>query len=75
MKRQISATFAKKTYVHRYTNDKKYCNVRDHYHFIGKNRGAPHCISIEIHVDFHNVSNYVHHFIIKKTNKTVWKRN
>ena len=54
--------------------DKKYCKVKDHYHFTGEYRGAMHSIcnlkysvSKTIRIAFHNGSNYDYHFIIKKS--------
>ena len=40
-----TVTFAKKRFEDKYTNDKKYCRVRDHWHYIGKYRDAAHSIS------------------------------
>ena len=54
-------------------NSKKYRKVRDHCHYTGKYRGAPHDIynlrykiPKEIPVVFHNGSTYDYHFIIKE---------
>ena len=41
MKRQKSATFAKK-FKHKQTNDKNYCKVQDHCHHICKYRDSAH---------------------------------
>ena len=53
--------------------DKKYCKVRDHYHYTGEYRVVVHSIcklkySVpeKIHIVFHNGSNYDYHFIIKE---------
>ena len=50
--------------------DKKYCEVRDHCHNTGEDRGAAHSIcnwkySVpkKIPIVFHNGSNYDYHFI------------
>ena len=58
--------------------DKKYHKVRDHCHYTGKYRGAPHnnCnfhykIPKEIPVVFHNGSTYDYHFIIKQLAREV----
>ena len=40
-----TVTFAKKRFEDKYTNDKKYCRVRDNWHYIGKYRDAAHSIS------------------------------
>ena len=52
---------------------KKYRKVRDHCHYTGKYRGAPHSIcnlkySVTkiIPIVFHHGSNYDYHFIIKE---------
>ena len=57
----------------KFANDKNYQKVRKHYHFTRKYRSAAHSICNlkfnvldEIHVDFHNGSNYDYHFIIKE---------
>ena len=54
-------------------NNKKYHNVRDHFYYAGKYRGAAHDIRNlrhkipkEIPVVFHNGSTYDYHFIIKE---------
>ena len=49
---------------------KLYKNVKDHWHYRGKFRGAAHCnlrykIQREIPVKNHNGSQYDYHFIIK----------
>ena len=56
-----------------FSNDKKYCKVRDHCHYTGRFRGAPcsicnlcYKIPREILVVFHNSSTYDYHFIIKQ---------
>ena len=63
----------KKLFVHKYTNDKNYCQVRDHCYYTGKYRGAAHSIydlkySIpqEIPVLLKSESNYQYNFIIKE---------
>ena len=55
-----------------FSTDKKYCKVRDHYHYTEKYRGAAHsicnlCYKIprEIPTVFHNGSTYDYHFIIE----------
>ena len=52
---------------------KKYRKVKDHCHYTGKYRGAAHSVcnlkySVpkNIHIIFHNGSNYDYHFIIKE---------
>ena len=49
--------------------DKKYCKVRDHYHYTGEFKGATHSIcnlkqsvSKKFPIDFHNGSRYDFHF-------------
>ena len=61
-------------FKNKYLKDKKYCKVKDHYHFTGEYRGAMHSIcnlkysvSKTIRIAFHNGSNYDYHFIIKKS--------
>ena len=56
----------------KYTEDKNYCNYKDHSNYTGKYRGASHSIRNlkynipnKIPVVFHNESNYDYHFIIK----------
>ena len=53
--------------------DKKYREVRDHWHYLGEYRGAVHSIcnlkySVpkKIHIVFHNGPNCDYHFIIKE---------
>ena len=65
MKRQKSVIFAKKNFERKYTTDKNYRKVKDHCYYTGKYRGAAHStgnlkysIPNEIHVVFHNGSNY-----------------
>ena len=48
----------KEKYENKHVKDKKYCKVRDHYHYTGDYRGAHHA--------FLNRSNYDNHFIIKE---------
>ena len=57
-------------------DNKKYHKVRDHCHYIGKQRGAAHSVcnlryktSKEIPIVFHNGSTYDYHFIIKELAK------
>ena len=65
MKRQKSVIFAKKNFERKCTTDKNYRKVKDHCYYTGKYRGAAHStgnlkysIPNEIHVVFHNGSNY-----------------
>ena len=65
-----------KIFKNKYTKDKIYRNVKDHCHYTGKYRSAAHSIcnlkfSIpkEIHVLFHNGSNYDNLFTMKKLAK------
>ena len=60
-------------YKEKFCNDKNKKKVRDHCHYTGKFRGAPHSecnlrykVPKEIPVVFHNGSTYDYHFIIKK---------
>ena len=53
--------------------DKKYCQVRDHSHYVGECRGAAHSIynlkyklPKKIPIAFHNGSNCDYHLIIKE---------
>ena len=53
--------------------DKKYCNTRDHFHYIGEYRGTARSICHlkyslpkNIPITFHNGSNYDYLFIIKE---------
>ena len=39
-----SVIFVKRNFENKYVKDKKYCKVRDHYHYTGDNRGAAHSI-------------------------------
>ena len=62
-----------KRFLKKLPNHKNYQKVRDHCHFTSKYRGAAHRIChlkfgvpSEIHVVFHNRSNYDYHFIINK---------
>ena len=55
----------------KYYKDKKYCKVRDHFHYTGEYRVNAHSIcnskysvSKKIPTVFHNGSNYDYHFII-----------
>ena len=63
----------KETFEIKNLKDKKYCKVRDHYHYTGAYRGAAHSIcnlkySVrkKVPIDFHNGRNYDYHFIIKE---------
>ena len=63
----------KEKFENKYLKDKKYRKVRDHYHYIGKYRGAAHSICNSTYsvpkkfpVVFHNGSNYGYHFMIKE---------
>ena len=60
----------------KFAKDKIFQKLRDHCHFTGKYRGAPHniCnlrfnIPNEITVVFYNGSNYDYHFITKELAK------
>ena len=62
----------RKIFIINLAKNKNYCNVRDHWHFIGEQRDATHNICNwrlnvhnEIPLVFHNPSNYDCHFIIK----------
>ena len=62
--------------MRKFANGKRYWKVRDHYHFIDKDRGTAHSISnldfnvpTDISVVFHNGSNYDYDFIIKELEK------
>ena len=53
--------------------DKKYCKVKDHFHYTGEYRGAVHSIfnlkygvHKRIPIVFRNRSNYNYYFIIKE---------
>ena len=53
--------------------NKKYCNIRDHFHYTEEYRSVAHSISNlkysvpkYIPIIFHNGSNYDYHFIIKE---------
>ena len=53
--------------------DKKYREVRDHWHYLGEYRGAVHnicnlkySVPKKIHIVFHNGPNCDYHFIIKE---------
>ena len=66
-------TFAKNKDKDKYTTEKEYHKVKDHFHFTGKYRGVAHVIcnlkySIpkKYPVVVHNGSNYDYHFIIKE---------
>ena len=56
-----------------YLKNKKYCNIRDHFHYTEEYRSVAHSISNlkysvpkYIPIIFHNGSNYDYHFIIKE---------
>ena len=62
----------KEKFENKHLKHKKYCKVRDHYHYTGKYRGAAHgiynlkyIIPTKIPIVFHNGSNYGYHFVIK----------
>ena len=62
-----------KRFLKRFTNDKNYRKVRNHYHFKGKYRGTAHIICNwrfnapnEIPLVFHNGSNYDYHLITEE---------
>ena len=62
----------KEKFEDKHAKDKKYRNVRNHFHYIGEHRVAGHGICNlkyrvlrEIPTVFHNESNYDYHFIIK----------
>ena len=62
----------------KYTTDRNYYKFRYHFYFKGKYKGAAHSIcnlkySIpkDIHVVFHNGSNYHYYFIIKELAKEI----
>ena len=44
MKMQKSVIIAKKKFKNEYVKNKKYCKFRDHCHYTGEYRGAPHRI-------------------------------
>ena len=73
MKMKNFVLFVKQKIENRYVKNKKYCKVRDHCHFTGKNRSAAHSIcnlkySVpkKTPIPFHNGSNYDDQFIIKE---------
>ena len=60
----------------KFSTDKKYCKIRDHYHHTGQYRGAAHSICNlryetprEIITVIHNGSTYDYHFIIRQVAK------
>ena len=62
-----------KKFEDEYFKDKKYCKVREHYHYTGKYRGAAYNIfhlkyspPKKIPIVFYDGSNYKYHFIIKE---------
>ena len=70
---QKSVTFLKNILKINNVKDKKYRKVTDHCHYTGEYRGAAHSICNlkynvpkKIPIAFHNGSNYVCHFMIKK---------
>ena len=59
----------KEKFENKSVKDKKYCKVRDHYHYTGEFKGATHSIcnlkqsvSKKFPIDFHNGSRYDFHF-------------
>ena len=64
----------KEKFENKYLKDKKYCKVRDHFHYTGEYRDSVHSmlcnlkysVPKQIPVAFHNGSNYDYHFIIKE---------
>ena len=63
----------KNKFENKYLKDKKYRKVGDHFYYTGEYRSAAHSIynlkcSVpkNIHIVFHNRSNYDYHFIIKE---------
>ena len=63
-------------FVHKYSNDRKICKVRDHCHYTDKDRvvshstcDLKHSVPKEIPVIFHNGLNYDIFIIIKKLGK------
>ena len=64
----------KEMFEDKHAKDKKYCKVRDHFHYTSEYRGAAHnicnlkySVPKEITIVFHNGSNYDYHVITKKT--------
>ena len=64
--------FSKKI-ENKYLKDKKYREVRDHWHYLGEYRGAAHnicnlkySVPKKINIVFHNGPNCDYHFIIKE---------
>ena len=62
-----------KSVENKFLRDKKYHKIRDHSHYTGEYQGTAHslcnlkyCVPKNIPIVFHNVSNYVYHFIIKE---------
>ena len=73
MKMQKSVAFVKKKIENKYLTDKKYCKVRDHFHYTRQYRGVAHSICNlkygalkKIPIVTHNGSNYYHHCIVKE---------
>ena len=65
----------------KHVKDKKYCKVRDHFHYTCEHRGAAHNICNlkynvpkEIPIVFHNGPNYDYHFIVKELPKEFEKQ-
>ena len=61
--------------------DKKYCEVRDHFHYAGEYRGVGHTtynlkynVASIIPIVFHNRSHYDYHFAIKQLSKQFIKQ-
>ena len=76
-KNQIKLQQYKKSQKH-FAKDKINRKVIDQCHFTSKHKGEAHSISNlrfnvsnVIHVVFHNRSDYVYHFIIRRINKAV----
>ena len=63
----------KEKFKDKYAQDKKYCKITDHCHYVGECRGAEHSICNlrytileEITLVFHNGANHDYHFIKKE---------
>ena len=62
---------SKEKFEKKHLKDKKYREVRDHYHYTRQYRSPTHnicnlkySVPKKIHIVFHNISNYDYHFII-----------